>query len=25
LTFPYHLAAIPKSAVTGVKFEKTSK
>lgn len=23
LTFPYHLVAIPKAAVTGVKFEKT--
>ena len=25
LTFPYHLAAIPKSAVTDVKFEKAAK
>jgi hypothetical protein len=25
LTFPYHLAAIPKSAVTDVKFEKTNR
>jgi hypothetical protein len=25
LTFPYHLAAIPKSAVTDVKFEKVAK
>jgi hypothetical protein len=25
LTFPYHLAAIPKSAVTDVKFEKTER
>jgi len=25
LTFPYHLAAIPKSAVTEVKFEKVAK
>jgi len=23
LTFPYHLVAIPKAAVTGVRFEKT--
>ena len=25
LTFPYHLAAIPKSVVTDVKFEKVAK
>ena len=25
LTFPYHLAAIPKSSVTDVKFEKVAK
>ena len=25
LTFPYHLAAIPKAAVTDVKFEKVAK
>jgi len=25
LTFPYHLAAVPKSAVTDVKFDKVAK
>jgi hypothetical protein len=25
LTFPYHLVAIPKATVTGVKFEKDAK